>query len=165
MGFQNSPPYVQRQIDTLLRPCKAFARAYIDDIAIFCRVLSDHKDHLHQVFQLCDKKRIRLSFIGYPSVQLLDHKVDVLGLTTNYEKLEAICLLKFLRTLKQLEHDLGLTGWLGTHISGHARKAEPLQRRKTELLKKAPAAKGEAVRPSQRRPQSKTCQPRWQQLG
>ncbi len=37
MGYKNSPAYVQRQIDRLLRAFRQFARAYVDDIVIFSR--------------------------------------------------------------------------------------------------------------------------------
>lgn len=34
MGYRNSPAYVQRRIDTILRPCRSYARAYVDDIVM-----------------------------------------------------------------------------------------------------------------------------------
>ncbi len=34
MGYNNSPAYVQRQIDRLLRAYRAFAKAYVDDIVV-----------------------------------------------------------------------------------------------------------------------------------
>lgn len=37
MGYKNSPPYVQRQTDNLLRAFRHFARAYVDDVVIFSK--------------------------------------------------------------------------------------------------------------------------------
>lgn len=51
MGYRNSPAYVQRMIDRILRPFRAFARAYVDDIVIYSNSLEELVDHLHQVFQ------------------------------------------------------------------------------------------------------------------
>lgn len=71
---------------------------------------------------------------------LLGQKVDSLGLATAKEKLQAIYKLKFPRTLRQLEHYLGLTGWLREYLKGYTKITEPLQLRKTLLLKDAPLA-------------------------
>lgn len=105
MGYRNSPVYIQRRIDTILRPCRAFARAYVDDIVIFLRSLDEHLTHLRQVLKTLNSYNISLkpskAYIGYPSVQLLGQRVDALGLTTAKEKLEAITALEFPKTLKQ----------------------------------------------------------------
>lgn len=53
MGYKNSPPYAQRQIDNILRPFRTFARAYVDDIVVFSRTLQDHEEHLRRILQLC----------------------------------------------------------------------------------------------------------------
>ena len=86
MGFKNSPLYVQRKIDTILRVYRAFARAYVDDIVVFSQTLEEHLSHLHSVFQLLESYGISLSpkksFLGYPTVALLGQKVDAFGLTT-----------------------------------------------------------------------------------
>ena len=42
MGYKNSPSYVQRQIDGILRPFRDFVRAYINDIVIFSRTLDEY---------------------------------------------------------------------------------------------------------------------------
>jgi len=113
MGFKNSPSYVQRQIDKLLRPY-SFARAYIDDVVIASKTLSEHIQHLHTVFELFTKVGISIkpskAFLGYPSVRLLGQHVDSLGLATADEKLQAISQLKFPKTLKELETYLSLIG-------------------------------------------------------
>lgn len=102
MGYRNSPAYIQRRINTILRPCHAFARAYVDDIVIFSRSIDEHVDHLRQVLKTIDHYNISLKpgkvYIGYPSVQLLGQRVDALGLTMAKEKLEATITLEFLKT-------------------------------------------------------------------
>lgn len=163
MGYKNSPSYVQRQIDRILRPYRHCARAYVDDIVIFSRTLEDHVRQLRQIFGVLRSNNISIkptkAFIGYPSVQLLGQKVDSLGLATTEEKLKAIAKLKFPRTLRQLEHYLGLTGWLREYVKGYAKISEPLQLRKTLLLKTAPiagnarrsyASRAELINPSQK---------------
>lgn len=78
MGYKNSPPYVQRQIDNMLREFRDFVRAYIDDIVVFSRTLEKHVNHLHQIFDLFSRLNISLnpkkSYLGYPTIQLLGQK-------------------------------------------------------------------------------------------
>ena len=137
IGYKGSPPYVQRQTDIMLRPLRAFARAFIDDIVIFSHTLEEHVQHLGQLFTLLRSKNVSLaptkSYLGYPSVMLLGQRVDSLGITTAEEKIRAITALKFPGTLRELETFLGLTGWLRSSIPRYAQRAQALQDRKTRL--------------------------------
>ena len=140
MGYKGSPPYVQRQTDTLLRSLRAFVRAFVDDIIIFSQSLAEHVDHLRQLFQLLREKRASLSptksFLGFPSVILLGQRVDSLGMSTSEDKVKAITALRFPISLRDLEIFLGLTGWLRNSIPRYAQRAQPLQERKTALTQK-----------------------------
>ena len=142
MGYCNSPAYVQRQVDRLLREFKAFAKGYVDDIVIFSHTLEEHIRHLRLVFTLFLRVGVVLeatkSFVGYPNVQLLGQRVDSFGLSTPQERLAAISKLKFPQTLAALETYLGMTGYLRNYIPWYAQVARPLQDRKTELLKPSP---------------------------
>ena len=142
MGYCNSPAYVQRQTDRLLRPFKEFAKGYVDDIVIFSKTLREHLSHLRQVFTLFKRVGVALkppkSFMGYPNVQLLGQRVDSFGLSTPHERLAAISKIKFPLTLAALETYLGMTGYLRNYIAWYAQIARPLQNRKTELLKPSP---------------------------
>lgn len=152
MGYKGSPPYVQRQTDTLLRPLRAFVRAFVDDIIVFSRTLQEHESHLRQLFQLLREKHASLaptkSFLGFPSVMLLGQRVDSLGMSTSEEKIKAITSLRFPGSLRDLEILLGLTGWLRNSIPRYAQRAQPLQERKTALtqamIAKAPSDQSEA---------------------
>ena len=147
MGYKGSPPYVQRQTDKLLRPLRAFVRAYLDDMVTFSATLDGHLSHLRKLFSLCREKRISLSpkksFLGYPSIVLLGQRVDSLGLSTSEEKIAAITSLSFPKSLRDLEIFLGMTGWLRSSIPKYAQRARALQERKTLLTKTLPKdAKG-----------------------
>jgi hypothetical protein len=50
--YKGSPPYVQRIIDTILRPHCQFARCYIDDIVIFFKTFEEHIEYLNTIFEL-----------------------------------------------------------------------------------------------------------------
>lgn len=137
MGYRNSPAHAQRTIDRILRKHRAYARAYIDDIVIFSPTLEEHLVHLDAVFSELSHFNICLSpkksFLAYPSVQLLGQRVDALGLATDVDKLKAIAQLAFPRTLRQLEHYLGLTGYLRQYIPYYSGVTKPLQQRKAKL--------------------------------
>lgn len=53
MGCMNSIAYVQRKIDDILRPLRAFVRAYIDDIVTGARSLPEHIANLRAIFDMC----------------------------------------------------------------------------------------------------------------
>ena len=142
MGNMNSISYVQRQIDSILREIKDFARAYVDDIVCGSNSFEEHVAHLRQLFALLVKYNVSISakkvFLGYPDVNLLGQKVNSLGLATSEEKLKAISQLRYPKTLGGLEHYLGLTGYLRQYVHFYAQLARPLQDLKTLLLKEAP---------------------------
>ena len=77
------------------------------------------------------------AFLGYLSVQLLEQKVDFLGLSTFKDKLVTILKLDFLWTLCQLKTYLSMTGWLRQYISHYAVIMKSLQDWKMNLLKPA----------------------------
>lgn len=145
MGFKNSPPFVQRQVDKIIREKKLgeFCKAYIDDIVSYSKSLDDHLAHLRRLFTVFQDMNLTMSpektFLGFPSIQLLGQHVDGMGLSTSAEKLAAIASLEFPRSAKDLEHYLGLTGWLRSYIAYYAQLAEPLQNCKTMIFRKAPA--------------------------
>lgn len=78
------------------------------------------------------------AYVAFPKVSLLGQRVDALGMTTPEDKIKAIAGLEFPRTLRQLETYLGMTGALRQYVPLYAKKAEPLQIRKTELLRGSP---------------------------
>ena len=146
MGFKNSVPYVQRKMDSFLRPYRHFARCYIDDIVIFSKSAEEHFEHLRTIFRLFARLKITLepkkSYLGYPSVTLLGQKVDGFGLTTTEERVAAIKEMRFPETLEALETYIGMANWLRKNVKYFAQISEPLQRLKTELLKRSPAPGG-----------------------
>lgn len=73
-----------------------------------------------------------------PSLTLLGQRVDSLRMITREDKLAAIVDLKFPQNLQQLETYLGMTGAFRHYIANYTGKSEPLQMRKTQLLKGAP---------------------------
>jgi len=138
MGFKNSPAHVQRYMDRRLWPYRKFVRCFIDDIVIFSKTAAEHILHLRQILALFAEMRLWLSadksFLAYPSVELLGHRVNGLGMTTTAQKVAAIRNITFPDSLKALEHFIGMTGFLRNYVPNYAKITEPLQQRKTDLL-------------------------------
>ena len=131
MSYRNSPAYIQRMINKVLRQQHEFARAYVNDIVIFSVMLKEHLQHLHEVFNVLTEKNICLSlkksYLDYPSVKLLGQRVDTLELVTAADKLAAITQLKFLKSLSVLKKYLSLTEYLRQYILKYAAIVKPLQ--------------------------------------
>ena len=136
-GYKNLPAYAQQQIDRILQPHQRYARAYNDDIVIFLKSLEEHLWHLQNIFQKLMMIQIILlpkkSFLAYPSVCLLEQRINALGMATAEAKLAAITQLAFPHSLKDLEAYLGQTGYLRQYILYYVQVARPLQEWKTLL--------------------------------
>ena len=139
MNYKNSSTYMQRQINRILRFHRKYARAYVNDIVIFSKILKNHVKHLYQTFNTLNLNNIFLQlkkiFIDYSIVQLLNQKIDSFDLTTVEDKLRAIILLKFFKNFRQLKSYLGLTEFLRKYISHYVGIFKLLQIRKIELFR------------------------------
>ena len=150
MGYHGSAAYAQQRINIILKGYEAYAKAYIDDIAIFSSTLEQHIRHFRAIFQLFAAYNVALNphkaYLGYPSITLLGQKVNAFGLTSATEKIAAISNWKFPHNLKLFESYLGFTNWLRDYIPYYAQKVDPLQKQKTLLLQAAPTPKSQTRR-------------------
>jgi hypothetical protein len=139
MGYAGSPSHMQKFMDKVLKPHWEYARCYIDDIVIFSDDFESHIRHLRAVLATLSELGMTLSpdkcCIGYHSVQLLGHVVDRYGLSTLPEKVSAIASMQFPKHLKELELFIGLSGYYRHFIARYAALIEPLQKRKTTMLR------------------------------
>ena len=143
MGFRNSPPYVQRQVERMLgQERMEYVKVYIDDFATWSITFEEHLSRLRDIYSLLLSRNITLNpkktFVAFPNVTLLGQHVDGLGITTLEDRVKAITSIKMPTTLKQLEHWLGMVGYLRSKIEKHAQLIDPLARRKTMLLRGSP---------------------------
>jgi hypothetical protein len=83
--YKDSPPYVQRIIDTILRPHRQFARYYVDDIVIFSKIFEKHIEYLNMIFELFNRIGIIFKnskiYLDYLSIILLRQRMDKLDMT------------------------------------------------------------------------------------
>ena len=126
MKFINSPTYVQRQINAILRVYREFVKVYVDDVIVFSQTLKKHIKHFTKIFVFFNQMNIVLKsfkiFLKYSSVSLLKQKIDSLRLTTAKKKLKAILSLKFSFILKHLKTYLKKTSYFRQYVSYYAQK-------------------------------------------
>ena len=141
MGFCNSPTYAQRQADRITRKLE-FVRVYVDDTITRSATFPEHLSHVRTMLETMRENHVTLkptkSYFGFPSVKLLGQYVDGLGMMTLEDRIAAIKAIKEPTSLADIEHFLGVTGYLRDKIPGYAAVAAPLQARKTTMLKGAP---------------------------
>ena len=107
MNYRNFFVYVQRQIDSILREYRHFAKAYVNDIVVFSNSLKKHLRHLNQIFAFFKRMNIVLKinkiFFDYSIISLLNQRVDSLKLIIATNKFETIFVLTFFQIFKQLK--------------------------------------------------------------
>jgi hypothetical protein len=139
MNFKIFSFYVQRQTDLMLKNLRDFAKAYMNDIMIFFKILNDHFMHLRAVFERLWHYNVALNlkkiFLDYSSIVLLEQIVNASHLITAKEKLATIANLAFSISLKELKTYLDLTNYIRVYVSWYAQVFLLLQNRKILLLK------------------------------
>ncbi|KAF8848218.1 hypothetical protein BDZ45DRAFT_606226, partial [Acephala macrosclerotiorum] len=103
---------------------------HVSDMVVFLRTLKELFLHLREIFTLFAEMRLHLSllksFLRYPFVCFLSHRVDRFGMSTIEERVTAIKNLVFFNTLKSLEIYLGMVGWLRLYVLLYAQMSELL---------------------------------------
>lgn len=114
----------------------------MDNIICGVKFLSDLLKKLRILLDIFLKYNISIkpskSFLNYPNVGLLGQKVSFLGLTTSKEKLIAIKLLNYPKTLGMLKYYLTLAGYLRNYIHFYAQLVAFFQTLKIFLLRDVP---------------------------
>ena len=93
-GLMNAPSTFQRLVSKVLVGCEPFTAAYIDDILVFSRNETEHKQHLDAVFQCLahHNLRIKLKKCSFFQKQMpfLGHVLSQGQVQVESEKVEAL---------------------------------------------------------------------------
>ena len=93
-----------------------FAQYYIDNIMIFLDTGPEHVQYLKEIFRAFQRINLIVNltklWVGYNSVKLLRFRVDAFGLLNTKERVKIIRSIRIPRTLKNLEHYIGLIGFI-----------------------------------------------------
>lgn len=140
-GLTNAPATQQRLVDLLFSDMEAKTFAYLDDVIIISSSFEDHVSRLLRVldklrqanltvnFEKCKFFRSELKYLGYV--------VDVHGLRTDPEKVEAIINFPTPLNRKELKRFLGTATWYRRFVPNFSTVAGPLNKL-TANGKKAP---------------------------
>jgi hypothetical protein len=83
--YKDSPLYVQRMIDIILRSYRQFIRYYVDDIVIFSKIFKEYIEYLDTIFELFNRIEITFKnlkiYFDYLSIILLKQRMDGLNIT------------------------------------------------------------------------------------
>ncbi|MCO5552036.1 hypothetical protein L7F22_005545 [Adiantum nelumboides] len=92
-GLTNAPATFNRMMDRIFREYTLFVGTFFDDIIVFSKNETDHKDHLLQVFQALRHHKLvinaKKSEFFLPEIHFLGHIVSVAGLQMDPAKIEA----------------------------------------------------------------------------
>ena len=107
-----------------------FVEVYVDDVLIFSRTMSNHLEHLREVFERLKKANLKLKpakchFIRQ-SLNYLGHKITPSGLEPNPQQIEAVQRFPVPENLSQVRQFLGLASYYRRFVEGFATLACPL---------------------------------------
>lgn len=141
-GLKNAPATFNRCVTHLLRPVRAFAPSYFDDVYIHSRAENGktdeemHQLHLRELLQLMRKHKlyanIKKCLFGVPEIPVLGCFVGKNGVRVDPEKVKVIVEWPIPTNVKELRQFLGLSTYLHKYSKNYADLIVPL----SNLLKK-----------------------------
>jgi hypothetical protein len=124
-------------MNTTLATClRKFVLVFFDDILIYSATLSDHVQHLRQVFELLAKDNWKLKItkcaFTQPQISYMGHTISAAGVGTDPSKLSALAQWPAPHSVKELRSFLGLVGYYRRFVCHFGLISKPL----ISLLKK-----------------------------
>ena len=135
-GLCTAPSIFQECMSRLLNGLSDYATAYLDDLIIYSKSISDHCLHLQNVFDRIRKANLKLerskcTFLR-DEVPYLGHIITKNGIKPDDEKIKVIQKLERPQTVKGVRAFIGMTSYYRRYIPSYAKIAEPL----TQLTRK-----------------------------
>ena len=132
-GPKNAPSTFQRMMDEVFRKyLYKFCFVYMDDIVIFSKSISDHIDHIRQIFKRVREVNLKIqpdkSEFLCKEVAFLGHIITSKGIKPNPLKIDAIQRYPIPRNQKETKAFLGLVGYYRRFIKNFAKITFPLTR-------------------------------------
>ena len=101
-----------------------FILAYIDDIMIFSQIFDEYLEYYSLILKILKKidlilKETKCHFC-YNNIELLDHHISYLDLSTQTEKIKAILIISFLEIIKKTQEILNMFNYYRIFIKHFA---------------------------------------------
>jgi hypothetical protein len=136
-GLTNAPTYFMNLMNKVfMEYLDRFVVVFIDDIPIYSKNDSDHKEHLRMVLQKLWDNQLYAKFtkceFWLDEVPLLGHIISKGGISVDPVKVTAIVGWKIPSSVTEVRSFLGLAGYYRQFIEGFSEIAKPM----TSLLEK-----------------------------
>lgn len=141
-GLKNAPATFNRMVSHVLRPLRAFAPSYFDDIFVHSRAedglsaVDVHLRHLRQVFEKMRENKLYANLkkcvFCAPEIPVLGCYVSKDGVRADPEKISSICSWPTPKNQTELRQWLGLANYLHKYTKDYAGLIQPM----SSLLKK-----------------------------
>ena len=134
-GLTGAPNTFQRLMDHLFQGLK-FVLVYLDDIVVFSETITEHINHLYQVFNILIAANLKLNLekcqLGREQIDFLGHHIDAHGISPDKTLIEKVQNFAVPTSIKQVQSFLGLASYYRKFIKNFSHIARPL----TQLLQK-----------------------------
>ncbi|KAE8875196.1 hypothetical protein PF003_g40665 [Phytophthora fragariae] len=141
-GLKNAPATFNRMVSHVLRPLRAFAPSYFDDIFVHSRAedglsaVDVHLRHLRKVFEKMRENKLYANLkkcvFCAPEILVLGCYVSMSGVRADPEKISSICSWPTPKNQTELRQWLGLANYLHKYTKDYAGLIQPM----SSLLKK-----------------------------
>uniref|UniRef100_A0A8C6VZ26 Gypsy retrotransposon integrase-like protein 1 n=1 Tax=Nothobranchius furzeri TaxID=105023 RepID=A0A8C6VZ26_NOTFU len=130
-GLTNAPAVFQSLVNSVLGDyINKFVTVYLDDILIFSRSLTEHRQHVRAVLQRLLENRLYVKAekceFHVSSVKFLGFVLESGRLKTDPDKIEAVRTWPTPETRKQLQRFLGFANFYRRFIKNYSQIASPL---------------------------------------
>jgi transposase InsO family protein len=130
-GIKNGPPTFQRIVNNLLGNLQwQCALAYIDDIIIYSKSMSEHLQHLEQVLSLLHHANFRLNAtkceFARKKIKFLGHMISENGIEPCPDKVRAINDIPVPNSIKAATSFVKMAEYYRNHILNFSTLAQPL---------------------------------------
>ncbi|MBW0478555.1 hypothetical protein O181_018270 [Austropuccinia psidii MF-1] len=122
-GIKNAPAHFQRMMETIFQEeiLEGWMVVYIDDIIIYSETWEDHVKYIDRVLSKCTPINLKISLkkcnFGQQELLALGHKVSVLSLAIDQNKVAAVLQKPVPKRIEQMESFLGFPSYYRNHIN------------------------------------------------